>query len=157
MRRASIVLNLILLMIGSIGIAHASSDSQTIVRCLYSAAKYQNVPVELLAAIAKIESNFNPNAINYNENGSRDIGLMQINSLWLPVVRQYGVTEKMLFDPCVNAHVGAWILAQEIARFGLTVEAIGSYNVGPKGNKLTKLNYAKKVIYFYKKMIDRNR
>lgn len=157
MRRASIVLGLILLMISNLGTVYANNDAQTIAGCLFSAAKYQNVPVELLAAIAKIESNFNPKAVNYNENGSRDIGLMQINSFWLPVIQKYGVTEKMLFDPCVNAHVGAWILAQEIARFGMTAEAIGAYNAGPNGNKNTKIKYARKVMVFYSKMINHGR
>lgn len=36
---------------------------------------------EVMVAVAKAESNLNPLAINRNTNGSRDIGLFQINSV----------------------------------------------------------------------------
>lgn len=35
-----------------------------------------------LFCIAKLESNLDPYAINFNRNGTFDIGLLQINSLW---------------------------------------------------------------------------
>ena len=75
-----------------------------------AAARYQVNPT-LLHAIARTESGVNPRAIGRNRNGSRDIGLMQINSGWLPTLARHGITEQDLFDPCTNLHVGAWILA----------------------------------------------
>ena len=92
-----------------------------------AAARYQVNPT-LLHAIARTESGVNPRAIGRNRNGSRDIGLMQINSGWLPTLARHGITEQDLFDPCTNLHVGAWILAHNFARLGYTWEAVGAYN-----------------------------
>lgn len=82
----------------------------------------------LLAAIAKQESKFNANAVRKNSNGTRDVGVMQINSLWLPTLAKYGITEQHLFEPCVNIAVGAWILRQRQLQFGNTWEAVGAYH-----------------------------
>ena len=74
---------------------------------------------------------------------------MQINTTWLPAIKKYGVHRESLWNPCVNAQVGAWILAQNIKQFGFTLEAVGAYNAGPRGNPKVKLNYAKKVLEHY--------
>ena len=36
---------------------------------------------------------------------------MQINSSWLPILAKYGIAKSDLLNPCVNTHVGAWVLA----------------------------------------------
>ena len=92
-----------------------------------AAARYQ-VNSTLLQAIASTESAMNPRAVGRNRNGSRDVGLMQINSAWLPTLARYGITERDLFDPCTSIHVGAWILAGNMSRLGYTWEAVGAYN-----------------------------
>lgn len=92
-----------------------------------AAARYQ-VNSHLLYAIARTESGLNPQAIGRNSNGSRDIGLMQINSGWLPALSQYGISERDLYESCTSIHVGAWILAGNIQRLGYTWEAVGAYN-----------------------------
>lgn len=92
-----------------------------------AAARYQVSPV-LLWGIAKVESGFNPLARNINSNGSEDIGIMQINSSWMPVLQRYGITRKDLFDPCISFHVGAWVLANNIHRHGNNWKAVGAYN-----------------------------
>ncbi len=92
-----------------------------------AAARYQVSPV-VIWGIAKVESGFNASARNVNRNGSEDIGIMQINSAWLPTLQRYGITRNDLFDPCVNLHVGAWVLANNIHRHGNTWKAIGAYN-----------------------------
>lgn len=101
-----------------------------------------NINPYLLAAIAKTESNFNANAIRNNKNGSRDIGVMQINSLWLPELSKYGIREEHLFDPCVNIAVGAWILWQRQVTYGNTWESVGTYHSKTPD---FKWNYAGKV------------
>jgi len=110
--------------------------------CWEEAAQYYGVNPYLLYAIAKTESSLNPSAINRNKNGSYDIGLMQINSSWLPTLRKYGVEEKDLYDPCTSIQVGAWILSQNMRRMGVTWEAVGAYAaVSPE----KRIQYAKKV------------
>ena len=96
--------------------------------CWDEAAKRYQVSSALLYAIARTESGLNPRAIGRNGNGSRDIGLMQINSAWLPTLASHGIGERDLFEPCTNIHVGAWILAGNVSRLGYTWEAVGAYN-----------------------------
>ena len=64
--------------------------------CWQLAASRYHVDPLLLYAIAKVESGLNPTARNVNSDGSRDIGLMQINSRHLPTLAQYGITEQHL-------------------------------------------------------------
>jgi soluble lytic murein transglycosylase-like protein len=96
--------------------------------CWEEAAQRYRVNPAMLVAIARTESGLNPNAINRNSNGSVDLGLMQINSRWFPLLRQYGIGEQQLRDPCTSIHVGAWILSQNMQRLGNSWDAVGAYN-----------------------------
>ena len=98
--------------------------------CWYSAASRYSVSPHLLYAIASKESSLNPTAIGKNKNGTHDIGLMQVNSVWLPELQKFGITREKLFDPCVNINVGAWILAQAVQKLGYNWNAIGAYHTG---------------------------
>lgn len=98
------------------------------IACWEEAAARYGVNAHLLYAIARTESNLNPRALNRNKNGSVDVGLMQINSRWFPMLRKYGVSEEQLLDPCTSIHVGAWVLAQNMQRMGNSWEAVGAYN-----------------------------
>jgi len=111
--------------------------------CFEEASARYRLPVALLKAISTIESSGNPRAINRNRDGSYDIGHMQINSRWLPQLKQYGITEASLFDACTNTHVGAWILAQNIYRLGYNWDAIGAYNASSPTKRMA---YARKVV-----------
>ena len=95
--------------------------------CFEQAGIRYGVSPMLLRVIAQKESGMNPRATNANRNGTRDIGLMQINSRW-PMLARHGVAESDLFEPCTNTHVAAWILASNFRQFGLRWEAIGAYN-----------------------------
>lgn len=96
--------------------------------CLSAAAAYQGVDARLLRAIAMQESGMRPYVISHNANGSKDIGLMQINSSNLHTLAHYGIGERQLLDGCTSAYVGAWILARNIRRLGLNWNAVGAYN-----------------------------
>ncbi len=111
--------------------------------CIDEAAAFQHVHVGLMRAIAQVESGTRTNVINPNSNGTFDIGLMQINSSWLPRLAREGITEQSLFDPCTNAYVGAWILSENIRQFGPTWNAIGAYNASAPDKRLA---YARKVV-----------
>lgn len=98
--------------------------------CLDEAADYWGVPRMLARAVAMHESGMRANAVNRNKDGSLDFGLMQINSLWLPTLGKLHIPKSDLFDACKNAYIGNWILAQKIAQYGPTWNAIGAYNAG---------------------------
>ena len=105
--------------------------------------RYQIAPA-LLYAIARTESALNPAASHRNHDGSVDIGLMQINSAWLPQLARHGISARQLWDPCTNIHVGAWVLAQQISELGMTWNAVGAYNAS---TPLKRTKYAWKVYH----------
>ena len=98
--------------------------------CWERAAVRYDIPVKLLQAIAYVESRMLPDARKINRNGSIDYGLMQVNSRWLRYLKPYGITGESLKEPCTNIMVGAWILKQEILRYGFNWMAVGAYHAG---------------------------
>lgn len=113
--------------------------------CFWHAARTYGIGVELLWAIARVESNLNPAATGYNKNGTRDLGVMQINSSHLPRLSSQAITaQRLLSESCLNVHVGAWILRENLDRYGHTWEAVGAYNASEHRRDL-RLNYARKV------------
>jgi soluble lytic murein transglycosylase-like protein len=108
--------------------------------CLDDAAQYHKVNASLVRAIAKQESGMRALAVDKNTDGTEDIGLMQINSSWLPKLAQYGISRDRLFDACVNSYVGTWILAANMKRFGPTWKAVGAYNAASANKQLAYAN-----------------
>ncbi len=104
--------------------------------CFEAAGRQYQVSPELLRAVAQQESGLNPRAINRNRNGSVDIGMMQINSSWLPLLARHGIREQDLWEPCTNVMVGAWILGSNFKRMGVSIAALGAYNTSnPQGRQ----------------------
>ena len=96
--------------------------------CFTVAANAYHIPRHVLVAIAKVESGFNPQAHNMNSNGSEDIGVMQINSSHIPFLEKHGISRSLLWNPCANIKIGAWVLAEQMTRHGKTWRAVGAYN-----------------------------
>ncbi len=115
--------------------------------CWTEAEHHFGIEARLLKAIAITESNMNPAATGKNTNGSRDIGLMQINSIHLPRLNKLGINERVLYeDTCISVMVGASVLADMMKQFGYSWEAVGAYNAGPaKGRQPLRMRYAQKV------------
>ncbi len=108
--------------------AQAEPQEPTHQTCFEQAGARHGVAPVLLQAIALQESGMRANALNRNRDGSWDMGLMQINSRWLPVLTRQGITPEQLWNPCVSVHVGAWILAGNFRRLGQNWVAVGAYN-----------------------------
>ena len=111
--------------------------------CFEEAGQRYGVSPLLLKAIAQQESSLNPLAYNSNRNGSTDMGLMQINSRWLPLLNRHGVQTRDIWSPCTNVMVGAWILASNFARMGYNIHALGAYN---STQPEIQIKYAKQVL-----------
>ena len=66
--------------------------------------KYFGSDSETMLKIAKAESNLKPDAVNVNKNGTRDIGIFQINSVhgydeeWLKIPENNVLAAKEVFD-----------------------------------------------------------
>jgi len=95
--------------------------------CFKAAGDSHNVSPDLLRLIAVVESGRNPKAVNRNKNGSMDVGIMQVNSIW---EKHFGqeAWKRITTDPCANIFAGAHILAQCINRHGETWAAVGCYH-----------------------------
>ena len=92
------------------------------------AGQYYGIAPEVLSAIAKVESNYQINAINRaNRNGTFDFCHMQINSIWK---KQLEENWKHLREPYYCTMVGAWILRLCIDRYGYNWNAVACYNTG---------------------------
>lgn len=105
------------------------------------AGRHFGIDPRLLWAIAKIESDHNPYAINVNKNGTEDIGIMQINTVHLPFLEKKGISKKDLFNPRINIFVGAWVLQECFKKHGFTKNAVTCYNGRIENNP-----YADKVL-----------
>lgn len=99
--------------------------------CALDASRRFEVPYLLLMAVKVKESGTqfsNPYVTGRNGNGTSDISFWQINDFWLPKLAPYGIDRARLYDPCVNVHVAAWLLGNEVRRKGSWEGGIGSYH-----------------------------
>ena len=87
------------------------------------AADTYDVPVELLKAVGKAESNFNPDAVSH-------CGAMGIMQLMPATAKSLGVTDA--FDPEQNIMGGAKYLSDKLKAYdGDITLALAAYNAGP--------------------------
>lgn len=122
--------------------------------CWDKAAHYYHVDPYLLYAIANVESGMNPYAIGQNHDGTRDVGLMQINSSHFSELKIQGINEyRLITEPCTSIMVGASILSDMIKVYGYNWEAVGAYNAGVKKENFSlRMSYARKVWNKYQKI-----
>lgn len=108
--------------------------------CFQEAGQMYGINPMVLRSIAKVETNTKPDAVNTNSNGTSDVGLMQINTIWKMTLGEE--RWRFLGDACYNTKTGAWILATCISKYGYNWKAIGCYNSQtPEKSEI----YAKKV------------
>lgn len=95
--------------------------------CFRQAASAHGLPMALLAAVARGESNFDPDAVS----SANARGLMQIQ--WPGTGRHLGFSRVSdLHDPCRNVDAGARYLKELLARYGGDLYlALAAYNYGP--------------------------
>lgn len=121
--------------------------------CWEEAGARHGVETALLKAIGWKESRGWTNAVGPKlKDGNRALGVMQINTIHLPVLAKYGIKKKDLFDACVSQEAGAWILSDCVGRFGKTWNAVGCYYGGPGFKKLKQsviVEYVLDVQKFY--------
>jgi len=101
--------------------------------CFKQASIKHKVPVALLLAVARGESDFNARAVSK----ANAYGVMQIQ--WPGTAKDVGITRKAdLFKPCINIQGGAKYLRWLLDRYDQnTYLAVAAYNYGPGRIKKT--------------------
>ncbi len=108
--------------------------SKIFASCLLLAAQTYSVPPAVLLGIYHVEGGKVGQEIGPNNNGSYDLGPMQINTSWLPdLASRWNVTEAtarnwVRDDPCTNVGVSAWILRRHLNETGSLPRAIAHYH-----------------------------
>lgn len=107
--------------------------------CFQSAARENDLPLSLLLAVARGESNFNPRAKS-NRNCH---GLMQIQ--WPGTAKHLGIYRlSALYDPCTNIRAGAKYLRELLDHYDQNLHlALAAYNYGP--NRIDKTQASGKI------------
>src|SRR5207302_6218568 len=88
--------------------------------CMLAIATHFQLPPRVLPSIQKVEGG-QVGLARHNANGSEDLGLMQVNSLWIaPLAQRFGVPAeemrtRLLQDACFNITV-----AGAVVRYHLT-------------------------------------
>ena len=102
--------------------------------CMVAAASFHHLPVQALAAIQSVEGG-TVGAIIGNKDGSADLGLMQVNTQWVPAIARATranpevVRTKLIQDGCYNVKVAAAILdVYKVEAHGNMLEAVGFYH-----------------------------
>jgi len=95
--------------------------------CFRQSANKYRLPLPLLLAVARGESNFDTGA----RSGANALGLMQI--LWPQTAAHLGIRRReALFDPCTNVDAGARYLRELMDRYGGDLHrTLAAYNYGP--------------------------
>lgn len=101
--------------------------------CLMLASQTYSVPPAVLVGIYKAEGGRIGQEVR-NDNGSYDLGPMQINTIWMPLLAEkWSVNETtarrwVRDDPCTNVGVAAWILRGHMKETKSLSQAIAYYH-----------------------------
>lgn len=102
--------------------------------CMMVVAATASLPPRVLPVIQKIEGGA-VGVVHQNSNGTQDLGVMQVNTLWLPALAaRAGFSEaetrrKLIHDPCFNIAAAALILRGYLTEtHGALLPAIGDYH-----------------------------
>lgn len=134
-----------------IGLTSKASLAIDIHSCIEQASITHGVDAKLIWSIKIKESGTSIHAgiSRVNDDGSEDLGPMQVNTVWLPYLSERGFSrEKLLGDGCEGIKAGTLILSEKISQYGL-YEGIGRYHSAtPK----FKLPYRDDVLAIWKNL-----
>ncbi len=102
--------------------------------CMALVAQIYSLPPRVLPSIQAVEGG-GPGIAHQNADGSVDLGVMQINTIWLPALARYtqlnpgDVRDRLLYRPCFNIAAGGLILRTYLDETrGNLMQAIGDYH-----------------------------
>ena len=113
----------------------------------------------LLKAMAIHESYLNHKTPpNGNENGTRDAGLMRINSSNTALLRKYNLSFNQVENPVVSVFLACEIFRDKVVKFGggrVNLRSISAYN-GSQNCSNRAYYYGKTVMYIYNWLRNNN-
>ena len=102
--------------------------------CMMAVAAFNALPPRVLPSIQAVEGGA-VGSIHTNANASQDLGLMQVNTVWLaPLARFTGLNEetvriRLTRDPCFNIAAAGAILRADLNAEGQNLmRAVGDYH-----------------------------
>lgn len=102
--------------------------------CMTAAAAFYHLPPRALPAIHAVEGGA-VGVVSQNTNGTADLGVMQINTIWLADIARAAklpvekVQDRLINDPCFNIAAAAAILRMYLNETrGDLMRAIGNYH-----------------------------
>ena len=117
--------------------------------CMVTVAAFYHLPPNALAAIQRTEAG-HLGSVRHNRNGTDDLGPMQVNTAWLPVLsRRTGLSQRrlraaLIGQACFNVAVAGAILRLSLDQAGGDLlTAIGYYHSHTPGLRYA---YARRVL-----------
>jgi soluble lytic murein transglycosylase-like protein len=102
--------------------------------CMALVASIYHLPPRVLPSIHAIEGG-RAGTVSPNTNGTQDLGVMQVNTLWLPALARYtGLSEeevraRLIDRPCFNIAAAGVILRTHLNESGGDLmRAVGNYH-----------------------------
>jgi hypothetical protein len=104
------------------------------VACMIAAASLYNLPPRVLPSIQAVEGG-QAGLVKFNQNGSADLGPMQVNTIWIRPLARYArmsqdvVVTRLINDPCFNIEAAAAIMQVYLTEaHGDVMVAVGYYH-----------------------------
>ncbi|EHJ2437158.1 TPA: lytic transglycosylase domain-containing protein [Salmonella enterica subsp. enterica serovar Bahrenfeld] len=83
--------------------------------CVHDSAQRYHLPEKLILAVINVEGGRN-GLVSHNENGTVDLGIMQINSIHINELKGTGIKyNDILYKACTNIDVGTWLLRKKFS------------------------------------------
>ncbi len=102
--------------------------------CMALVAQIYTLPPRVLPAIQHVEGG-QPGVVRTNTNGTQDLGIMQINTIWLPYLSSYTrlpqaeVRDRLLARACFNIAAAGLIMRIYLDETGGNLlRAVGNYH-----------------------------
>jgi hypothetical protein len=102
--------------------------------CMVATAAFYHLPPRVLPSIQVVEAG-RPGVVSRNADGSADLGVMQVNTLWVPKfaaitgMSEESVRNRLTEDPCFNiAAAGAIMRLYLTETNGDLLQAVGFYH-----------------------------
>ena len=102
--------------------------------CMLAVSQFYHLPPRVLPSIQVVEAG-QPGTISRNWNGTGDLGVMQVNTRWVPRIARWWdmkpstVAERLIQEPCFNVVVAGAIMRIYLDEANGDVErAVGYYH-----------------------------